>query len=117
MASAKSLSLRSLIGASGVSDGALLQAADRSVDFGAIESGTIFSGHRDEFSGKSVLVAVKAQLDAALALIELDGVASRLVVCPPDFTPDRLTSVVEQAEVDIIVGDEGAEMCDAKVAA
>jgi acyl-coenzyme A synthetase/AMP-(fatty) acid ligase len=115
MAPAESLSLRTLIGASGVSDGAWLQAADRSVAFDTLKSGTIFSGHQGKFNGKAVLVAVKAQLDAALALIELDGVASRLVVCPPDFTPDRLASVIEQAEVDILVGDGGAEISDAKL--
>jgi acyl-coenzyme A synthetase/AMP-(fatty) acid ligase len=77
--------------------------------FDDIIRGTILSGHRHELNGKSVLVTVKAQLDAALALIELDGVASRLVVCPSDFTPDRLASIIAQAEVDIIVGDEGAQ--------
>ena len=86
-----------------------MQGVGESLSFDDILSGTILSGRRHELNGKSVLITVKSQLDAALALIELDGVASRLVVCPPDFTPDRLASVIEQAEVDIIVGDEGPQ--------
>ena len=70
------------------------------VAFGDIISGTILSGRRHELQGKSVLIAAKAQLAGALALIELDGIASRLVVCPPDFTPYLLASVIEQADVD-----------------
>jgi acyl-coenzyme A synthetase/AMP-(fatty) acid ligase len=109
MAPAESLSLRDLMIASRASGSAWLRGPEESVAFDDIIDGTIFAGHRSDLNGKSVLVAVKAPLKAALALIELDGVASRLVVCPRDFTPDRLASVIEQAGVDVIVGDEEAQ--------
>lgn len=85
---------------------AFLRDAAHSVAFTDIMNGTVLSARRRELLGKSVLIAPKAQLASALALIELDGVASRLVVCPPDFTPQRLESVIEQAEIEAIVCDE-----------
>ena len=42
---------------------------------------------------------------AALALIELDGVARRLVVCPPDLSSEHLPAVIAKAGVDAIVSD------------
>src|SRR5262249_51712839 len=99
-------SLHARMAAACMSRGAYLQDARHSVAFYDILHGTILSGRRRELHGKSVLIAPKAQLVSALALIELDGVASRLVVCPPDFTSQRLESVIEQAKVEAIVCDE-----------
>jgi acyl-coenzyme A synthetase/AMP-(fatty) acid ligase len=50
-------------------------------------------------------VAIKDQLPAALALIELDGIARRIVLCTPDLPADALRSIVETASVDAVVGD------------
>src|SRR5581483_3293645 len=44
-------------------------------------------------------------LNAALALIELDGVARRMVVCPSDFRLEHLPAVIHAADVDTIVSD------------
>ena len=52
--------------------------------------------------GRSVLVRTDDQLGAALALIALDGVARRLVLCPPDFDEAHLPGVLAQAEIDLI---------------
>jgi acyl-coenzyme A synthetase/AMP-(fatty) acid ligase len=60
---------------------------------------------RRAFAGKSVLIGAQSQFLAARALIELDGLAARIVICPPDFSPCRLASVIVQAEVDAIVSD------------
>src|SRR5439155_23633038 len=56
-------------------------------------------------AGRSVLVATLDQLAAVLALIELDGVACRLVICPPDLPSTDLPSVITKAGVDAIVSD------------
>jgi acyl-coenzyme A synthetase/AMP-(fatty) acid ligase len=40
-----------------------------------------------------------------MALIELDGVARRLVICTPDVSSEHLASVIAQAGVDAIVSD------------
>ncbi|HXP04387.1 MAG TPA: fatty acid--CoA ligase family protein [Stellaceae bacterium] len=47
----------------------------------------------------------KHQLPSALALIELDGVARRVVVCPLDLQPEHLPSIMETAKIDTVVGD------------
>ena len=46
-------------------------------------------GRSCELSGRSVLLATTGQLQSRLAMIELDGVARRLLLCPPDLDPDR----------------------------
>ena len=57
------------------------------------------------YGDRSVLVATTDQLTAALALIELDGVARRLVLCPPDSPLEHLPFIMEAAAVDAIVSD------------
>jgi acyl-coenzyme A synthetase/AMP-(fatty) acid ligase len=70
-----------------------------------IGASTALACQRRDLAGKSVLIGAKAQLVSARALIELDGLAARLVICPPDFSPERLASVIEQAQVDAIICD------------
>ncbi|HYM05500.1 MAG TPA: AMP-binding protein [Terriglobales bacterium] len=69
--------------------------------------GTSLCGRFQELSGRSVLIATRDQLAAALALIELDGVAARLIVCPPDISKEHLPSVLAKGGVDAIVSDHG----------
>ncbi|MGY8635140.1 fatty acid--CoA ligase family protein [Bradyrhizobium sp. 14AA] len=58
-----------------------------------------------QLSGRSVLLATSRQLLSALAMIELDGVARRMLLCPPDVDWERLPILVEQAGIDAIVTD------------
>ena len=46
---------------------------------------------------------MREQLSTALALLELDGVARRLVLCTPDLTPEQLAGVRATAEADIVL--------------
>jgi acyl-coenzyme A synthetase/AMP-(fatty) acid ligase len=64
-------------------------------------------GRLEELRGRSVVLVVKEQLTAALAMIELDGIAHRLVLCPPDLAPEHLPAVLRGAEADAAVRDEG----------
>jgi hypothetical protein len=73
-------------------------------------NGTSLGGRAAELAGRSVLIATRDQFAAALALIELDGLARRLVMCTPDLcAPDlpseHLPTVVANAGVDAIVSD------------
>src|ERR1700735_1788415 len=61
-----------------------------------------------DLTGAHVLLRTRDQLFAALALIELDGVASRIVVAPPDVKPEHLPSVIERAAIDVVVSDDPA---------
>src|SRR6201996_6294437 len=61
-----------------------------------------------DLSGAHVLLRTHDQLFAALALIELDGVAARIVIAPPDVKPEHLPSVIERAAVNVVVGEDPA---------
>src|SRR5262245_37249504 len=80
-----------------------LRGVSTSVAFADLVHGTSLGGRLPELAGRSVLVATDDQLTAALALIELDGVARRLVLCPPDLDIAHLPAVIADAEVDAIV--------------
>jgi acyl-CoA synthetase (AMP-forming)/AMP-acid ligase II len=68
---------------------------------------TSFGGRFADVAGRSVLVATASQLTTALALIELDAVARRLVILPPDAEAEHLRAVIAAADIDAVV-DDGA---------
>ncbi len=59
-----------------------------------------------DLCGRSVLIATQDQLTTALALIELHGVARRLVLCPPDLAPEHREAVIAEAGIEAIVCDD-----------
>jgi len=71
------------------------------------EKGSILAGRREELAGKSVLVNVGSQFVSGLAMLELDGVVSRMVIVPPDFTAERIEAAISQAGVEAIICDAG----------
>src|SRR5580700_5255044 len=62
--------------------------------------GTSLAGRLAELAGRSVVVATSSQLTSALALIELDGVARRITILPPDTAADHLGALLACAEAD-----------------
>jgi acyl-coenzyme A synthetase/AMP-(fatty) acid ligase len=82
-----------------------LVSADASVALGELVEGSSIGERLEELSGRSVLIATKSQLAASLALVELDGIARRLVLCPPDLPSKHLPFVIEAAAVDAVVSD------------
>jgi acyl-CoA synthetase (AMP-forming)/AMP-acid ligase II len=76
--------------------------------FTDLDRGTSLGGRLADLAGRSVLVATASQLTTALALIELDGRARRLVILPPDVEADHLGAVMAAAEIDAVVTDGGA---------
>ncbi len=66
---------------------------------------TCLDGRLGELSGRSVLLAVADQLVSGLAIMELDGVARRMLLCPPDLAADHLSSLIADAEIDAVVTD------------
>jgi acyl-coenzyme A synthetase/AMP-(fatty) acid ligase len=56
--------------------------------------------------GCSVVLATIDPFTAASALIQLDGVARRIVLCPPDLSPEHLSFVADTAEADVILTDQ-----------
>ena len=78
---------------------------DAGVSLDELRTGTSLDGGASALAGRTVLVATRSQLAAALALIELDGVAARLIVCTPDLTAEHLRSVAERGGADAVVSD------------
>ena len=72
---------------------------------GDLVGGTCLDGRRDALADRSVLVATGGQLTTALALIELDGLARRLAILPPDADRDHFAAIVTAAEIDAVVVD------------
>ena len=82
-----------------------LFSAQMNLALSDLNEGSALYGHSEELRGRSVLIATTSQLAASLALIELDGVARRVVLYPPDLPLGYLPFVIESAEVDAIVSD------------
>jgi acyl-CoA synthetase (AMP-forming)/AMP-acid ligase II len=82
-----------------------LWAAGASVALAALARGTSLGGALRALRGRCVLVAMEHQLATALALIELDGVAGRLVLCPPGLSAEHRSQVMAAAGVDAVVSD------------
>jgi acyl-CoA synthetase (AMP-forming)/AMP-acid ligase II len=70
-----------------------------------LNRGTSLNGRLAELAGRSVLIATTGQLTSGLALIELDGVARRITILPPDVDPAHLGALIANAEVDAAVVD------------
>jgi len=87
------------------SSGRLLWGVRGGVSLRDLLGGTSLGGGLLELAGRSVLIFTRDQLAAALALIELDGVAGRLIICPPDVPSEHLPSVIAKGGVDAIVSD------------
>jgi acyl-coenzyme A synthetase/AMP-(fatty) acid ligase len=82
------------------------------VYLGDLLHGTILASRLSELAGRSVLLAIQDQLTAALAIVELDGIAHRLILCPPDVSPDHYPEIVEATDVDAIVSDQSPELTE-----
>src|SRR5262245_39566822 len=75
------------------------------VDLSDLLSMTSLQGFIRQLCGRSILLATHDQLSAALAMIELDGVADRLILWPPGTSAEHLAGVVAKAGVDAVVTD------------
>jgi len=79
--------------------------AEATITWSDLLAGTALEGRGDELRGRSVLIATTSQFTTVAALMELDGFASRIVLCPPDFPLGHLAYVIDAAAVDAVVSD------------
>lgn len=61
-----------------------------------------------QLAGKSVLIATGSQFETALALLDLDGVARRIVLLPPDVADSQLPAIIRDAAVEAIIASSTA---------
>ena len=59
----------------------------------------------ESLRGRAVLLSMREQLSAAIALVELDGLARRLVLCTPELSPEVLAEIAATAQTDAELGD------------
>ncbi|MEY9363501.1 acyl-coenzyme A synthetase/AMP-(fatty) acid ligase [Bradyrhizobium yuanmingense] len=76
------------------------------VSLTGILSHTVLGGRLHELSGRAVLLKLSDQLRSGLAMIELDGIARRMLLCPPDLNPAHLDALIADAGIDAVVTDE-----------
>ena len=69
-----------------------------------------FGGDRDRFAGRSVVLYVRDMAKAAAALIDLDGLARRILLCPPGWEADKIARGAALIEADALVYDEEAHI-------
>jgi non-ribosomal peptide synthetase component F len=73
--------------------------------------GSSLSVRRSELYGRSVLVATRDQLTAALTMIELDGCARRITILPPDVETNHIGAAMAAAAIDAVVLDRDSPRC------
>ena len=78
MSQSEGSSLWTLLSAAGRLSERVLWGAGASVILRDLARGSSLGGRMEELHGRSVLIATTNQLTAALALVELDGIARRL---------------------------------------
>src|SRR5580700_6306035 len=75
------------------------------IDLADLSHRTSLGGRLGELEGCSVVLLIRNQLAAALTMLELDGVAARMVLCPPDLAAQHLPGVLRDAAADACVRD------------
>ncbi|MGC2163417.1 MAG: fatty acid--CoA ligase family protein [Silvibacterium sp.] len=98
-------SLWHALSAAGGSSERFVAGAEASISLRDLVSASALFNRGDELCGRSVLLATTSQFTTASALVELDGIARRIILCPPDFPLEHLPFVIETADVDAIVSD------------
>ena len=95
-----------------------LWAGDASVALAQLSSGSSLGAELERLRERTALVWTTDPLVAALALIEIDGIVGRLVLCPPDLDPAHLPYVIATAGVDTVITDrDAAELAGLEVSA
>ena len=94
-----------LTAAAGLPPGRFLSDGVGTTVLASLAAGTSLDAEPETFRGRTVLLSTERQLPAALALTQLDGVARRMLLCPPDLAPEHIQAVIAEAGVDVIVSD------------
>ncbi len=89
---------------------------EASASWAELVGGSVLNERLVELSGRCVLLTTIDQFLAAAALVEFDGVARRIVLCPPDLSRENVAFVAECAGADVIITDRpGLESIDSRV--
>src|SRR5271167_2516854 len=86
--------------------GRTLSDARHAASLTELSDQTCLNGRLAELSGRSVLLVVSSQFLASLVMLEIDGIARRMLLCPPDLNPEHLQALIEDADIDAVVTDQ-----------
>jgi acyl-coenzyme A synthetase/AMP-(fatty) acid ligase len=100
-------SLREALLGADTLEGRNLFGFDADIALADLAQASAFGTDLAELKGRSILIAADGQLAAALALIELDGLARRMIICPADLPREYLLSIIGDAGVDAVVTHQG----------
>ena len=103
-------SLWESVSRSGEPSAGIFHGRTESIALAALAEGSILGGRLESLRGRTVVLAMREQLANAVALVELDGVARRLVLCTPDLTPEQLAGVCAAAEADVVLDQVAAHL-------
>jgi acyl-coenzyme A synthetase/AMP-(fatty) acid ligase len=76
------------------------------VPLAAMAGGATLGPRLPDVRGASVLLRTSTQMAAVPALLELDGMARRIVLCTPDLSAEHLRHAIATAEVTVVVSDQ-----------
>jgi acyl-coenzyme A synthetase/AMP-(fatty) acid ligase len=91
----------------GASLTAVFHGRTRSIELAQFRASSMLGDQLPSLHDRIVLIVTHDQLYTALALVELDGIAQRIVLCTPDLTPEQLALVAGEAKADAIVLEAG----------
>ncbi|MGP8119493.1 MAG: ANL family adenylate-forming protein [Xanthobacteraceae bacterium] len=103
MQPAKSPSLRALLSAQQLRPDAAVSDAHDLIALDDALAGTWIRHEPGDLAGRSILLATPDQLSTALALIELDGIASRLILCAGDVDPKYFGEIAATGAADTVI--------------
>jgi acyl-CoA synthetase (AMP-forming)/AMP-acid ligase II len=95
--------------------GRTISDARQVVSLTDIPGETCLGGRLGELSGRSVLLAAKDQLISGIAMTELDGVARRMLLCPPDLDDEQAKILIEDADIDVVISDHPERWASAAI--
>jgi acyl-CoA synthetase (AMP-forming)/AMP-acid ligase II len=98
-------SLWETVAARGANGRGAFHAPGISLELSRLAAASCLGGRLESLRGRSISLAMREQLSTAIALIELDGIARRLVLCTPDLSPETLSEVATVAGTGVQLPD------------
>jgi acyl-CoA synthetase (AMP-forming)/AMP-acid ligase II len=98
-------SLWDLVAAAGLPARRFIADANGKMELAQLDGGTTLDIDLEACRDRAVVIFVGQQRAAAVAAVELDGVARRIVLCPPDLSPEYLPFVIAKSEAQILLTD------------
>jgi len=99
------MALWDLVAGGAAARGGALIAGVRAIPLSSLAGASCLAGRLEALRGRSVILAVQDPLAAAIAMLELDGVVRRMVLCTPDLAAQHLPHVARSAQADVWLGD------------